>query len=268
MSAWTPACAGVTKTRGFSLVELSIVLVILGLLVGGVLAGQSLIRAAELRSVTADLQRYQTAINTFRNKYFAMPGDMTNATAFWGSAGGTGSDNTCFITNSADKRTCNGNGDGLTEVSGTDPTYGERFRAWQQLANAGLIEGSYTGVSESTTFDSRLPGKNMPASKLSSNGFGIAGLNAVVSGDANYFDRSYHWNILFLHGSIGSTITATEMWNIDTKLDDGKPAYGSVYTVKSTSAWGPGCATTDVVSTAEYNMTNTAKNCVLYFKLN
>ena len=70
--------------RGFSLVELSIVLVILGLLTGGILAGQSLIRASELRAVSTEFQRYVAAVNTFRDKYFMLPGDMSNATAFWG----------------------------------------------------------------------------------------------------------------------------------------------------------------------------------------
>lgn len=59
---------------GFSLVELSIVLVILGLLTGGILGGQSLIKAAELRAVTTELDAFQTATNTFRQKYFALPG--------------------------------------------------------------------------------------------------------------------------------------------------------------------------------------------------
>ena len=73
------------QKQGFSLVELSIVLVILGLLTGGILTGQSLIRAAELRSVTTEFQKYQTAMMTFRDRYMALPGDMRNATAFLGS---------------------------------------------------------------------------------------------------------------------------------------------------------------------------------------
>ena len=80
------------QRHAFSLVELSIVLVILGLLVGGVLSGQSLIRAAQLRSVTTQFANYRAAVFTFRDKYFALPGDMANASAFWGSAGGTGAD--------------------------------------------------------------------------------------------------------------------------------------------------------------------------------
>ena len=63
--------------QAFSLVELSIVLVILGLLAGGVLSGQALIRAAELRSVTADYQRYTAAIMVFRDKYFSFPSLFT-----------------------------------------------------------------------------------------------------------------------------------------------------------------------------------------------
>mgnify|MGYP001100732306 CR=1 FL=1 len=67
---------------GFSLVELSIVLVILGLLVGGILGGKSLIKAAELRSISTEQAQWNTAIKAFRDKYFMLPGDMNNATSF------------------------------------------------------------------------------------------------------------------------------------------------------------------------------------------
>ena len=61
------------KTAGFSLVELSIAMVIIGLLVGGILAGQSLIHASELRSTIAQVQTYLTAVNIFQEKYSAIP---------------------------------------------------------------------------------------------------------------------------------------------------------------------------------------------------
>jgi prepilin-type N-terminal cleavage/methylation domain-containing protein len=128
--------------NAFSLVELSIVLVILGLLTGGVLAGQSLIRAAELRSVNNEATKYISAVHTFRDKYFALPGDMANATRFWGAAHATPA--TCRNTVSTSAATCDGNGDGRVLQTGTSM---EQMRFWQHLANAGLLEGSYDGVS-------------------------------------------------------------------------------------------------------------------------
>ncbi len=105
---------------GFSLIELSIVLVILGLLTGGILTGQNLIRAAELRSVTTEFQTYQTAVMTFRDKYFALPGDMRNATDFWGSAGGGGQGAACSSANATTGSTCNGDGNG--QINGSSST--------------------------------------------------------------------------------------------------------------------------------------------------
>jgi hypothetical protein len=137
------------NATAFSLVELSIVLVILGLLVGGILAGQSLIRASEIRSMATDVTNYAVAIQTFRDKYMALPGDMPNAVAFWGAADGAGAGMTaaCATTDSrtlADPRaTCNGNGDGRVDyVTQSEETK----RAWQHLANAGLISGRYSGT--------------------------------------------------------------------------------------------------------------------------
>ena len=134
----------------FSLVELSIVLVILGLLVGSVLSGQALVRAAELRSVTTDYQRYTTAIRTFRDKYFALPGDMNNATTIW-----TG--------------TTNGNADGMVGQTGCGALQTENVSAWQQLAYANLIAGSYTETSP--VYSPHLPNVNIPGSKIASAGW-------------------------------------------------------------------------------------------------
>src|SRR3984957_545840 len=69
------------QKRGFTLIELSIVLVIIGLIVGGVLVGQDLIKAAEVRAQITQIERYNTAVNTFRVKYSNVPGDMNVASA-------------------------------------------------------------------------------------------------------------------------------------------------------------------------------------------
>lgn len=119
--------------RGFSLVELSIVLVILGLLVGGVLSGRSLIHASELRAVTTERDKFTAAVYAFRDKYFQLPGDLSNAYQFWGA--------TCGTNTSTASTGCNGDGGGTISL-----TNGEAVNAWEHLARAGLIEGSYDGT--------------------------------------------------------------------------------------------------------------------------
>ncbi len=74
------------KKSGFTLIELSITLVIIGLIVGGVLVGKDLIKAAEARSITKQIEQYRAAINAFKLKYNAIPGDMNNAESIWGTA--------------------------------------------------------------------------------------------------------------------------------------------------------------------------------------
>src|ERR1019366_3549131 len=115
--------------QGFTLLELSIVLVIIGLLIGGIFVGQSLIHTAQLNSVISEFNRYQTSVQNFKMQYQALPGDMTNATAIWGSAGGTGADATCQNTASTTAATCNGNGDGA--ISTSVVVMDEELRAWQ-----------------------------------------------------------------------------------------------------------------------------------------
>ncbi len=246
------------KSRGFSLVELSIVLVILGLLVGGILAGQSLIRASELRSVTTESDRYRTAMFAFRDKYFALPGDMTNATRFWGD------DNTnCpdpAITNGT-PGTCNGDGNGQ---------WNEVFRTWQHLALAGLIEGSYTGTATGGT---AVAGTNVPNSKLNNGAWGLwpyslsAWLGWRNSETANWIVLGSYYAT---NQSINAAIKPEEAWNIDTKSDDGRPATGSVVAgtgydlylvglISCTSGAGP---------STTYSLTTASTACGMAFRLN
>ncbi len=216
-----------TRT-GFSLVELSIVLVILGLLVGGVLAGQALIHAAELRAVSTEYSRYVTATQSFRDKYMALPGDMTNATRFWGDqATGTGSCADAAVSDGT-PGTCNGNGDGRV-------SYGsEIHRFWQQLAMAGLIEGTYSGVAGPSGAAHCVIGTQCPRSKLNNAGWGTDSVGQYA-GDAGYFAGSY--NNFFSFGAqtteypYGAVLKPEEAWNIDTKLDDGRPGLGRVFAV-------------------------------------
>lgn len=248
--------------RGFSLVELSIVLVILGLLTGGILAGQSLIRASELRNITREYQYYTTAIHSFRDKYMAVPGDITNASSFWGlmtncgaaSPSGTGT------------QTCNGNGDGRIGQPTQGARTGEMFTFWQQLANAGLIEGSYTGIAGATNLDEAVLGVNTPASKFPNTGWSMHYNN--LGGTATRYALNY--GNAFAFGAVAAAsytrlgvLSVQDTWGIDTKLDDGKPGTGRIIVINWNSCT---TSTTNTDYAGQFNLDNTTATCAFYGK--
>lgn len=272
------------RTRAFSLVELSIVLVIIGLVVGGVLAGQAMMRASELRAVTTEYQRYNTAVQTFQNTYFGLPGDIKNATQFWGAQDPTPA--TCQTTASTTALTCNGNGNGQVE----DGTY-EMFRFWQQLSNAGLISGQFTGVNGGGLADQHvLTGAaiNAPASKMSNAGWGFSYLlpPPFFTGDGGTYNMKY--DNIFWFGSVQAerpqhnAMVPEDAWNIDTKLDDGKPATGIIiarsqqdpswagYTSGADPVWGmPNACTTSTSKddlTGNYNVASPVIACAFMIR--
>jgi len=61
--------------RGFTLIELSIVLVVIGLFIGGILVGKSLVEAAQINAVIRQLTQYDVAVNNFHSKFKQLPGD-------------------------------------------------------------------------------------------------------------------------------------------------------------------------------------------------
>jgi prepilin-type N-terminal cleavage/methylation domain-containing protein len=240
-----PAFAGMTardddRTKhkhGFSLVELSIVLVILGLLVGGVLTGKSLIRAAELRSITTDRERFVAVVQIFNEKYQALPGDMTNATDFWGTAAACSG---THLQPSTDATTCNGDGNGKINVSSAS---NETYRFWQHLANAGLIEGQYSGVTGGGANGYTSIPENSPTGKISNQLWFVWNWMAPVSG-GGWFHGEYGNRLSTgfkqVDGEPGDGFTTHEVWNIDKKLDDGKPGKGfmKVHTICTNATSG------------------------------
>lgn len=219
----------------FTLVELSIVLVILGLLVGGVLSGQSLIRAAELRTVGTQKSQYLTAVHAFRDKYMGLPGDLPNATSFWGEQDAGAA---CITSASTTTRTCNGNGDGQVEFAAG--LSHEIFRFWQHLANAGLIEGTYTGAS---SFDPGYtsghgPG-NAPRGRFTGSFWRVGYIDRIdasnemsnVWGSGTTFRGRYGHSLTIMgSGTFYPTglFSPDEVWNMDKKMDDGMPGTGNL----------------------------------------
>ena len=252
------------------MVELSIVLVILGLLVGGILGGQSLVHASQLRSITTDLDRYEASIATFRDTYHALPGDMTNATLYWGK------DNTNCPGNTGTAQpngTCNGDGNGQLVAGGGVGVTAEIFQFWKQLALAGLIEGTYSGLSYpggSVLGRSALPGYNVPASRMQNVAYAIEYYGTVPTGSTVLWAGVYdHTFVVGMPEPSccppeGVILKPEDAWNIDTKNDDGNPAYGSVRTFyRNSYLGGVNCTTTDSESTTAYQLNNASGTCNL-----
>lgn len=114
-----------SKQTGFTLIEIAIVLVIIGLLLGGVLKGQELITGARVRNLIQQQDGVKAAYFGFLDRYRALPGDFSAASK---SIAGVEKD---------------GDGDGQIELSGTGST-AEHILAWNHLAKSGFINGTYT----------------------------------------------------------------------------------------------------------------------------
>jgi prepilin-type N-terminal cleavage/methylation domain-containing protein len=116
------------KQSGFTLIEIAIVLVIIGLLLGGVLKGQELITSARVRNLIAQQDGTKAAYFGFLDRYRALPGDYSLAST--------------NIANVAAGANGNGNGQIRTVLQGD--TIDEHIAVWDHLAHAGFINGSYT----------------------------------------------------------------------------------------------------------------------------
>ncbi|WP_435642018.1 type II secretion system protein [Micavibrio aeruginosavorus] len=198
---------------GFTLVELAVVMIIIGLLIGGVLKGQELINNAQVTSTVAQLKGVEAATSSFRDSYSAVPGDMLspstrlpNCTAAPCSSAG------------------NGNGRlGNTPAASPVGTEGEQF--FVHLAAADLLTGIVPGAST--------PGRNFPSGKLSNTVLqaGYASGPADLGGATSTTGASAG-HYLVLNGTVGAAaadaMRPSDALKIDTKLDDGVSNTGSV----------------------------------------
>ena len=254
------------SSHGFTLLEISIVLVIIALVAGGAMTGRALVRASEIRTIATDYKEYVTAVSVFKLRFRALPGDMKTATRIWGAADAVPA--TCETTIGIDKETCDGNGDGLISTSAAG--HYERFRFWQQLVNAELIKGAYSGVAGGGgAFPSQQPviGVNCPKSSLPGAAFYVN--QAVIGvGNVNWFAGNYGNFLEFgsydTNGLSGvNVLTGNEAGVFDQKVDDGLPHRGRVVTSPNTSVPTPNCADGASGGTV-YDLANEQRQCPLY----
>ncbi len=180
------------KMRGFTLAEIAIVLVIIGLMLTGVFKGQALIDSARVRSMASEVSGIRSAWYSFQERYRALPGDFQSA--------GT----------QIDSAAVSGNGNGRIDDNR------ERAGVWQQLSLAGFINGNYDGAQSSVGSASDLDCAPGTCPKNPFNGFYKISYSAQA---ADVVDPTHE---IFTGDQIPVGILA----ELDRKLDDGLPTKG------------------------------------------
>lgn len=116
------------KQSGFTLIELAIVLVIIGLLLGGVLKGQELIVQARIKNVISDMNSVTVAFQGYRDRYRATPGDDPGAARWTGAVAGDGDNAIAGLYNA--------------QVAAPATVAQESSLFWDHLRRAGFINGT------------------------------------------------------------------------------------------------------------------------------
>ncbi|MEK7876465.1 MAG: prepilin-type N-terminal cleavage/methylation domain-containing protein [Pseudomonadota bacterium] len=226
------------KQTGFTLIEIAIVLVIIGLLLGGVLKGQELIQSARVRNLAAMTDGTKAAFFGFQDRFRALPGDYTGALAtanilgVAANAGCTGA------------VTGGGNGDGQIAAAG------ESIIAWEHLSKAGFITGSYTCAAATNA-----------ATNTPTNVYGAYvqlvydGIYGITSGG------TVRHNL-----KTGPSIPVAIIAELDRKVDDGAPYAGSfqfsVYAgTGGTAPTEAGSCTSAAAAGATWQATTGVTNC-------
>lgn len=188
------------KNTGFTLVEISIVLVIIGLIIGGVLTGQQVIQNARISNTINGIQAYQAQLQTYSQNYGALPGDdasastrFTDVTACSGTGCGDGKIGT------------NNSFDAASDATGDAA---ESRQVWAHLRAANLVKNQISGNNDTSV---------QPSNPFS----GIYGFQNGTE------DGVFSTTVLCL-----DKVPSTAAQAIDSRLDDGVKDKGSLQSIE------------------------------------
>jgi prepilin-type N-terminal cleavage/methylation domain-containing protein len=264
---------------GFTLLELAIVITIIGLIISGILIGADLIRSAEVRNVVAQVEKFNSAINTFRGKYRALPGDITQVDA------------ASFGLTALAVDPVDGAGDGNNLIEGVNHNLegsGESLIMFVHLTEANLIpDGLRIDAADIDATTGHLTAPFLtdqlstlfPSAKIAASTYfipiSVSGLNYYQLGGITQLetDGTYHF---------AYSLSPWQAGSMDVKFDDGMPNTGTAQARGGSGASAPnaapdaGAATTDCVDALTldgiYNTATQAaaesKNCHMVFRFN
>lgn len=261
--------------KGFTLVELAIVMTIIGLLIGGILKGQELMENARVTSTVAQVKSYEAAITTFRDAYNAMPGDMPNTenrlpgcTSACEPVGGAGNAGNGIIGDPGW-----GSNDFAAQVrdpmDGSDPTVvGQETQLfWVHLLKADLI----SGVTDSPlrSGGQLAWGDSHPAGRIGG-GFVVGFGDGSIGPGSNQTTPGVTGAIVALVQNIDvdpddttglQPLTPARAAQIDRRIDDGRPTTGYVQAYGAESCFG------DDADAPQYVEATVSKDCGLMFRI-
>lgn len=251
--------------RGFTLIEMSIVLVIIGLIVGGILKGQELIESSRQKNLISQIDRIKSSTTTFVDRFKGLPGDFNRVALLPNSALLTGG-NDNGVVGAISSNTTDLRGMGSTVQSSENTQYFNHLVA-ANLGSGGSVAG--TGVTISCfaglcATSSPLPPAAFPQSGLTLH-YGTH--EGGTAGGGTAAAKQVHWLLLsrFLTagtlggGSTDGAVSPERAFQIDNKYDDGNSGAGNI---RSTFI-GTGCGVTGT----DYTPTVTDVNCHLLFSL-
>lgn len=196
--------------KGFSLLEISIAIAIIALLLAAVTTVGNIKDKAHYNTMVDDINSIATAVNSFQSTYSGLPGDIYNATNFFGTI------------------VDNGNGNGYIGAVGTGTFDNESYDFWEHLSRAGLIEGSYPGSDNV----SNIPGEGVMAAPFKNGGYYAKSLVGVSGFSATWplaiAVGKYHTGTLTNTGELNGLLTPSMAQAYDQTYDDGNPDTGKV----------------------------------------
>ena len=218
--------------KGFTLIEIAIVLVIIGLLLGGVLKGQELINTARVRAMNNTVDGITAAWFSFQDRYRAFPGDYLTAQS---SVNLPGAPN-------------GGDGNGLVDSDA------ERGFVWVHLDAAGYLTGGYTAAVNIADDAYDCPPTNCP-----DNGFG-SGMNLSYGTMSQTGAADAHELIS------GRGIPVEVIAELDRKIDDGSPNSGAMQLGVGGAGWDATAEGLCITGANNYELQNPSDNCAAVFR--